>query len=63
MTASGHGPSGPGQARQIVDELEAAVEADAEHADAEHASGVPATGDDVHGDWVPEVPGSGEPPD
>jgi hypothetical protein len=45
----------PGQARRVVDDIEATLEAEA--ADRDESAG------QAHGDWVPEVPGSGEPPD
>jgi hypothetical protein len=48
--------TGPGEARKVMDDLEATVEAEAVRIDQTHQ-------DDLFGDWAPEVPGSGEPPD
>ncbi|WP_155992846.1 hypothetical protein [Nocardioides sp. URHA0020] len=45
----------PSQARAALDRLEAAI--GAEGPDLQGAR------EDLHGDWVPEIPGSGEPPD
>jgi hypothetical protein len=56
MTADERPLKGPDEARRVMDALEATIEAEATR---------PASpgGGERHDDWVPEVPGSGEPPD
>jgi len=56
MTAQEPDGTGPGEARRAVDELEAAITAETAQSDEDDEG-------DLHGDWVPRVPGGSEPPD
>lgn len=56
MTADAERGIGPGQARLLMDELEAVIHAESREPGA-HAGG------SLHGDWEPTVPGCEEPPD
>jgi hypothetical protein len=56
MTMGEHGSSLPGEARQVMDELEAALAA-------EIPGSTEPAGDPFQIDWAPTVPGCEEPPD
>jgi hypothetical protein len=60
MTVDERPLKGPDEARRVMDALEATIEATIE---AEATTPASPGGGERHDDWVPEVPGSGEPPD
>jgi hypothetical protein len=62
--------TGPGQARQLLDELEVAIVTGPAELHGLYGSAPAATtarhradASGLHDDWVPAIPGAGEPPD
>jgi hypothetical protein len=56
VSAGGRRGTGPGEARQILDELETVVAAETDRSSEAVEGG-------LHGDLVPQIPGGSEPPD